>query len=275
MQRQESGKRDKLPKVRIRQIKEKIKGASRMKVREYIDDKISKESAVHLSLIDPDEQSPERAGEMASAAEDGGTDGIMVGGSTSAAGKLLNHTVKEVKKQTDLPTILFPGSEGGVSKGADAIFFMSLLNSSDPHYLIGAQKKGAPFVKKFGIEPISMAYLIVEPGGTVGKVGKADLIERDDVESAVAYSLASQYFGMSTVYLEAGSGAENPVPPRMVKSVRESVDSRLVVGGGIRSPELAAERVEAGADIIVTGTLLERSGTDSENIEPLIDAIKC
>lgn len=244
-----------------------------MSVREYLDKIISGEGAAHLTLIDPDEQDPEKAGRMASSAESAGTDGIMVGGSTSAEGKVLDETIAEIKGETDIPTILFPASAGGVSEGADAIFFMSLLNSKDPLFITRAQKEGAPLVKRFGLEPISMAYLIVEPGGAVGEVGKADLIPREDTETAVSYSIASQYLGMEAIYLEAGSGAEEPVPVEMVQEVRKAVDSVLIVGGGISSPELAEERVEAGADIIVTGTLVEET-EEFQKIESLIGAMK-
>ncbi len=245
-----------------------------MNVREYLDKTISKEKAVHLSLIDPDEQSPKKASEMAKNAEESGTDGIMVGGSTSATGEILDNTLKEINKTVDLPTILFPASQSGVSKEADAIFFMSLLNSEDRFYLIGAQKKGAPFVKKYNIEPISMAYLVVEPGGAVGQVGSADLIGHDDIDSAVSYSLASEYFGMSSIYLEAGSGADRPISKKMIKAVRKSVDSRIIVGGGIKNPKQAAERVEAGADIVVTGTILEETDADRNSIDSIVNAIK-
>lgn len=245
-----------------------------MKVREYLEGIISKDGAAHLTLIDPDEQGPEDAGRMASSAVQAGSDGIMVGGSTRAEGGIVDETIRRIKRDTDVPTILFPSSEGGVSKEADAIFFMSLLNSRDPMYITRAQMKGAPLVKRFQLEPISMAYLVVEPGGAVGKVGKAELIRRDDPDTAVAYSLASMYFGMESVYLEAGSGAEKPVPTEMVRAVREAVDSLLIVGGGIRSPETAAERVESGADIIVTGTLIEEVKDETRKIERVVEATK-
>lgn len=245
-----------------------------MKVRSYLDEAISRDGGAHLTLIDPDEQEPEVAGEMASRASSAGTDGIMVGGSTRADGKVLDKTVESIKEKTEIPTILFPSSEGGISGSADAIFFMSLLNSRNPAFITEAQKKGAPLVRRFGLEPISLAYLIVEPGGTAGRVGEADLIERSDVEGAVAYSLASQYLGMESVYLEVGSGAEEPVPIDMVESVGEAVDSMLIVGGGIRTPEAASERVEAGAEVIVTGTLVEDTDDEAGEIEPIVDTIK-
>lgn len=245
-----------------------------MTVYSYINKVISEDGAAHLTLIDPDEQSPEFAGEIASQASSAGTDGIMVGGSTGVEMRILDETIREIKRASDLPTILFPSNEGGVSKEADAIFFMSLLNSNDVFFVTRAQKNGAPIVNEYGLEPISLAYLVVEPGGTVGEVGKADLIAREDVETAVAYSLASQFLGMKCVYLEAGSGVEDPVPIEMIQEVNDAVDSTILVGGGIRTPEMASDRVEAGADIIITGTMVEEAENKLTKVRNLIRAIK-
>ncbi|MDH3366186.1 MAG: geranylgeranylglyceryl phosphate synthase family protein, partial [Thermoplasmata archaeon] len=119
------------------------------------------------------------------------------------------------------------------------------------------QWKGAPLIKRLGIEPISMGYIIVEPGMKVGEVGEADLIRRDDPDRAVGYAIAAEFFGMALVYLEAGSGAPQPVPEDMVRSVRENVSIPLVVGGGITDPKAASRLCWSGADIVVTGTLVE------------------
>lgn len=245
-----------------------------MKVLRHLEKVISEDGAAHLTLIDPDEQEPGLAGEIALQADLAGTDGIMVGGSTNVETELFDGELKEIKNNTDLPTILFPADESGVSREAHAIFFMSLLNSKDPFYITGAQKNGALLVREFGLEPISLGYLIVEPGQVVGEIGKADLIARDDFGTAVAYSLASQYLGMKCVYLEAGSGADEPVPVGMIREVRESVDSILLVGGGIRTPESASERVEAGADVVVTGTLVEEAENKLRKVKDIVEAIK-
>lgn len=243
-------------------------------VAKHLKNVIARDGAAHLTLIDPAKQTPVVAGNIASDAAEAGTDGIMVGGSTKAEGKLLDKTVRSTKKATDLPVILFPASEAGVSRHADAIFFMSMLNSRDPYFITGAQKLGAPLVKKFGLEPIPMAYLLVEPGGAAGEVGKADLIPRSKPEIAVAYALAAQYLGMSFVYLEAGSGADRPVPVEMVRAVDGATDVTLIVGGGIKTPEAAGERVRAGADIIVTGTLVEHTKDRKAEIREIVKAIK-
>ena len=216
--------------------------------------------AGHLTLIDPDSQSPEEAARIAHAATEGGTDAIMVGGSVGAAGVLLHETVEKIKEQTDLPVILFPSSVAGLCENADAVFFMSLLNSRSPAYIVENQALGAPLVLRYGLEPLPMAYIIIEPGGTVGYVGDARLIPRRKPELAAAYALAAKYMGMRLVYLEAGSGADSPVPTKMVALVKKLIgDVLLIVGGGIRSGAAAAELVAAGADLIVTGTAVERS----------------
>jgi phosphoglycerol geranylgeranyltransferase len=232
--------------------------------------------AAHLTLIDPDSQSPEDAGRMAKAAAKGGTDAIMVGGSVGAAGRALEDTVAAIKKEAGLPVILFPSGVSGLCSNADAVFFMSLLNSRSASYLIENQALGAPLVYRYNLEPIPMAYVIVEPGGAVGWVGDAKLIPRNKPELAAAYALAGKYFGMRMVYLEAGSGASEPVPKKMVAATKRFLadDVLLILGGGIRSGEAARGLVEAGADIIVTGTGVERSEDVKAFVREMTAAIK-
>ena len=212
---------------------------------------------VHITLIDPDRQDPKDAGAIAKAAADAGSHAIMVGGSTPEKARILDRTVKLIKKQSGLPVILFPGGATQLSAHADAIWFMMLLNSRDRRFLIGEQVLGAPIIDKLGMEAIPMGYIVVEPGGTVGRVGQADLVKRDDLDGAIRYALAAQYLGMRFVYLEAGSGAETPVPPAMIRAVKRAVKVPVIVGGGLRTADQATDAIEAGADIIVTGTLVE------------------
>ena len=231
--------------------------------------------AGHLTLIDPDSQSPSQAAAMARAATDGGTDAIMVGGSVGAAGVLLHDTVARIKEQTDLPVILFPSSVAGLCENADAVFFMSLLNSRSPSYLIENQALGAPLVLRYGLEPLPMAYIIIEPGGTVGYVGDARLIPRKKPELAAAYALAAKFMGMRLVYLEAGSGADAPAPVTMVSLVKRLLgDVLLIVGGGIRNGSAAAELAAAGADLIVTGTAVEKSQDVMGFVSQITSAIR-
>jgi len=137
---------------------------------------------------------------------------------------------------------------------------MSMLNSLNPYYLSGAQALGAPLVKRYRLEPIPLAYLIVgEHAGAVGFVGYANPIPYDKPELAAIYALAAEYMGMRFVYLEAGSGAKQIVPPQMVRTVREACRMHIVTGGGIRTASEAKSLVDAGAQLIVTGTIAERA----------------
>ncbi|MFO7792792.1 MAG: geranylgeranylglyceryl/heptaprenylglyceryl phosphate synthase [Candidatus Saliniplasma sp.] len=244
-----------------------------MNVMNYIKEKVSQET-LHMGLIDPDEQKPSKAGEIAALLEESDSDAVMVGGSTGIEKEKLDKTVKKIRDSTDLPIILFPCGASMISPYADAIYFMSMLNSRDMTKVIGEQVIGAPIIKELGIEPLPMGYLIIEPGMTVGDVGKADLLPRNNPSITVSYSLAAQYLGMELIYLEAGSGAPEPVPKNIIESVKENIDVPLIVGGGIRSPEKAADIAKAGADIIVTGTVIEESKDLSDRLKGIISAIK-
>ncbi|AEG17419.1 geranylgeranylglyceryl/heptaprenylglyceryl phosphate synthase [Methanobacterium paludis] len=243
-----------------------------MNVENYFRESL-KDHKLHLTLLDPEEQSPDKAVSMAKEAVAGGTDGIMLGGSTTESSEL-DATAKALKENVDVPVILFPGNITGVSRYADAIFFMSLLNSSNPYWITGAQALGAPTIKKMGIETIPMGYLVVEPGGTVGWVGDAKLIPRAKPDLAVAYSIAAEFMGMKLLYLEAGSGAGEPVPGEMISKVKKTTDIMVIVGGGIRSGEEAAQVAKAGADIIVTGTVVENCSNIRSKISEIVEGIK-
>ena len=232
------------------------------------------EGPLHFALLDPDKQKPEVAGQIAKKAQDAGSNAIMVGGSTLLSQKQVDDTVKAIKQESTLPIILFPSGAQFLSPYADAVFFMSLLNSRNLDYVIREHVKGAHFVTQSGIEPISMGYVIVEPGMTAGRMGEVDLVKHDDIESAVGYALSAQYLGMSIFYLEAGSGAPDPVPNEMIKAVKKNIDIPLCVGGGIRSVEIAKEKALAGADIIVTGTALEQESDVKQAIGAIIHELK-
>ncbi len=244
-----------------------------MNVLDYILEK-KEEETLHMGLIDPDEQSPEESGRLAQALDAVGSDAVMVGGSTGITQENLDKTVREMKDVTDLPIIHFPTEAGAISPQVDAIYFMSMLNSKDLSKVVGEQVAGAPYIRDMNIETLPMGYVVVEPGMTVGKVGKADLIPRNDSEMAVSFGLAAQYFGMELFYLEAGSGAPDPVPVEMIKACKESLDIPLIVGGGIREQEQARKRAEAGADVIVTGTVIEETSRVSSKLKELIGTIK-
>lgn len=226
-----------------------------------------------MTLLDPDKQSAREAGIMSSEAAAAGTDAIMIGGSTGVTQDKVDETILAVKEAAKLPVILFPANAANLSPHADALYFMSLLNSRDPRMIIGEQRLAAPIVRSWGLETIPMAYLVIEPGMRAGQVGNADLISRKSPIVAIQYALAAQMLGMKLVYLEAGSGAPEPVPDKLVRAVREAIDIPVVVGGGIRTPEAARAIARAGADIVVTGTIVEVA-REGNALRGIIAAVK-
>ncbi len=243
------------------------------RVERYLLEKIKAEGSIHITLVDPEKITPPQASRVAENSKLSGTSAIMIGGSTFVSQAHLDAVVKAIKRTVKIPTILFPNNITGISRHADAIWFMSLLNSVDPYFLIGAQILGAPLVKKYGLEPISMGYIIVGDGGTAGIVGKALPVPYNKPELAAAHALAGQYLGMRFIYLEGGSGAKNPVPPEMIRTVKHFIDIPLIVGGGIRTKEQALIAASAGAGVIVTGNIIE--STDAKHkVAEIINGIK-
>lgn len=242
-----------------------------MNIENYLNETL-KEHKLHFTLIDPDEQTPQEAVEMAKQAKKARSDAILVGGSITDQ-EDLNITVKSIKEEVDLPVILFPGNISGVSKYADALLFMSLLNSTNPYWITGAQALSAPSIKKMGIETIPMGYLIIEPGGTVGWVGDSKPIPRKKSDLAVAYALAAEFLGMRVIYLEAGSGADSHIPVDFIMKVKKLTNLMVIVGGGIKTAQDALEVKEAGADIIITGTVVEETDDTYKKIKELTDVI--
>ena len=243
-------------------------------VEKYIHDMIQKKGAIQMTLLDPQKTKAGECTAIAVEAEKAGTSAIMVGGSTLASNSDLDDVVRDIKEKVDVPVILFPNNVSGVSRYADAIWFMTLLNSSSSYYHFDVQALTAPLVKRLGIETLPMGYIIIGDGGAAGYIGQARGIPYDHPELALGYSLAAETLGMRFVYLEAGSGAKEPVPPEMIALVKKYLDIPLIVGGGVRSSESAIAAVKAGADIIVTGTLAEETERVRERIREIVSSIE-
>jgi phosphoglycerol geranylgeranyltransferase len=243
------------------------------RVEKYLLNRIKRDGAAHLTLIDPEKVTTASAAGIAARAEKCNTAAIMVGGSTSMSTTHLDSVLRAIRKFVKIPVILFPNNVTGISRYADAIWFMSLINSLDPYFLIGAQILGAPIVKKYSLEAIPLGYIIVGEGGTASIIGRAAPIPFEKPELAVAHALAAQYLGMRLVYLEGGSGVSTPVPTEMIQMVKNQISVPLIVGGGIKTGEQAKKAVAAGADLIVTGTVIEQDGGQTK-IRELIENIK-
>ena len=197
---------------------------------------------------------------------------ILIGGSLGVTPYDVDRLVIELREGgVDKPVIIFPGGLNNIGKEADAILYMSLLNSLDPYWISGAQVAAAPIVYRLGLEALPTAYIIVGYGGAAGHVGRAQVLPLEKPELIATYVLAAKYMGMQFVYIEAGSGAPSSVPPEAVRMAREvAPDVYLIVGGGIRDAATAKKLVEAGADAIVLGTLIERNPEKAAEIAAVI-----
>ncbi len=225
---------------------------------------ITARGAAYLVLLDPDTKSPSENASLAGLAEEAGADVVLVGGSLSLSGRC-GDTVAAVKAAVSIPVVIFPGNAGFVSEGADAVLFLSLVSGRNPQFLIGEHVLAAPAIRRMGLETIPTAYMLVDGGATtsVEFMSNTRPVPRDKPDIAMVHALAGQYLGMKLVFMDAGSGARRHVPEEMVTAVARYIDVPLMVGGGIRDPRSASALVRAGARLVVTGEVVERTGDAS------------
>ncbi len=238
---------------------------------------LKEEAGALFLVIDPPNQTPEQAAKVSKIAEDAGAKAIAVGGSLGAQGRVLDDTLVAIKDACSIPAILFPGNIATLSKLADAVYFMSMLNSNDPYYISGAQVASSFPIKKMGIEVIPTSYIIVEPGRAVGFMGRAQLIPRNLPYLAAANALAGQYMGSKLAILESGGGAPQPVTKEMIIATKSAIDIPLLIAGGVRTPEFAFDCISSGADIIHVGSAIEKTngGTQAKNkLQKMCQAVK-
>ncbi len=233
---------------------------------------LARERTLCFILIDSESLESSTAANLAKRAEALGADAILVGGSSVIDQIELDNVVAAIKSNTNVPVILFPGNITGISAKADAILFSSLLNSENPYFITQAQALGALYVKKYRLEAIPMGYLVIGEGSSVWFVGRARGIPVDKPKLAVMHALAAQYMGMRALYLEAGSGVNSSVKPEMVSAVRANFEGLLIVGGGIKDRETAVSIAEAGADVIVIGTLFEKGEYDK--VKDIVEGLR-
>jgi len=228
--------------------------------------------AGYIVLIDPDKNSEKSLEEKISKINECGVDAIFVGGSLILDNNC-EKRVKMIKSLSKLPIIFFPGGISQLNKYYDAMLFMSILSGRNPHYLIGEQVIAAPIVKDLGIETIPTGYLIIDGGSnsSVQFMSGSNPIPTEKPDILVAHALAAQYLGKKIVYLESGSGAKNAIPNHLIEAVKSYIEIPIIVGGGIRTPESAYEKVQAGANFVVTGTAIEDDNTNI--IKEFADAI--
>ncbi len=234
------------------------------KIERYINEKIDEKGALLFMVVDPvDYDTSEEAVLCAKNSAEGGADLILIGGSVGAQGELLDNVTKSVKDAIDVPVVLFPGNIATITKYADALYFMSLLNARNPYWITQAQMLSAPVIKKLGIEPLPVGYIVVSPGGTVGWVGDVNLVPREKPMIAAALAMAGQYLGNRIIITDVGSNpqsqGQSAIPAEMIKAVSSAINVPYGVAGGIKDEATIRTVIKSGAQILQIGTAIERS----------------
>lgn len=210
-------------------------------------------------LIDPNDSNIGHLDHIIDLANEQGVDYFFVGGSLVFKDRL-DHCLKIIKSGSTIPSVIFPGNSLQVSRLADAVLFLSLISGRNPEYLIGQHVVAAPAIKEAGLEVIPTGYMLINGGNlsSVQYISHTLPIPSDKDEIAVSTALAGQMLGLSTLYLDAGSGARQPVPAQMISSVKSHISIPLIVGGGLSTAEKVFTTARAGADIVVIGNSLEK-----------------
>ena len=211
-------------------------------------------------LIDPDTQDASLLPRIAETIESAGVNIILFGGSLLTQFEL-DDKIGFLKENTSAKVLSYPSSAQQVSAKADAILFLSLMSGRNPELLIGQQVIAAPLIKRLGLEAISTGYMLVDGGRptTASYMSGTFPIPYDKPEIAACTAMAGEMLGLRNIYMDAGSGAQNAISSEMISAVRNTVNTPLIVGGGIRTEEKAVEVCEAGADIIVVGNAVEKN----------------
>lgn len=212
-------------------------------------------------LVDPDKaDDPAKLKHLIHLASENCVDFFFIGGSLITT-PYLSEVIQSIKEDVNIPVVLFPGSSLQIDPSADAILFLSLISGRNPDLLIGQHVQAAPILKNNRMEVLPTGYMLVSSGKTtsVAYISNTTPIPEDKYSLAACTAMAGEMLGLRLIYLDAGSGAEREISPRMISAVRKAVEVPLIVGGGITSAQKAFAALEAGADMIVIGNALEKS----------------
>ena len=224
-------------------------------------------------LVDPERTSAEDAGRLAASAAADGAAAMLIGTSFNGSDQT-SEVAAAIRKACRLPLLLFPGSAAQLVTNVDAVLLLSLVSGRNPQYLIEEHVRAVPFFQRHPVPTISTAYILVDGGHitAVESVSQTRPLPADKPEIAAAHAVAGSMIGMAAVYLDAGSGAANPVAPAVIRAVRAAVALPLFVGGGMRTPEQVCDAATAGADLIVVGSAIEDGGAGV--LRELVAALK-
>ena len=243
-----------------------------MDIYSHILEKANKGQKQIAILIDPDKHEQAEFASLAKRMAAYPIDYFLIGGSLLSK-DLLDECLQAFKNETNIPLVIFPGGIMQVNSKADALLFLSLVSGRNPELLIGKQVESVPYILDAKLESISTAYLLIDGGNitTAQYISNTIPIPADKGEIAALTAKAGEMIGMKLTYLDAGSGAKNSIPPKMIQTVKKMINTPLIIGGGIKSGKEAKEKLDAGADLIVVGNVLEK---DESLLQEIIAAVK-
>ncbi len=225
-------------------------------------------------LIDPDKVNSTNMMQLIDLSVKANVDYFLVGGSLVIS-TFLDECVQLIKNSCEIPVLLFPGSPSQVSKYADALLYLSLISGRNAELLIGQHVVSAAVVKKSGLEILPTGYMVIDGGAptTVSYISNASPIPADKNEVAMCTAMAGEMLGMQIIYMDAGSGAQRPIPESMIERVSKSISVPLFIGGGITHPEKAYLNCKAGADVIVVGNAIEKDASLIKEIAAAVHSV--
>ena len=232
-----------------------------MQIQEQLKKNKSEGKKAFAVLLDPDKISdPQKCVRLVNLCVENRVDYFFVGGSLITNDNL-NSLIQVIKSYSDIPVVLFPGNPMQVDVSAYAFLFLSLISGRNPELLIGQHVLAAPFIRKSALEVLPTGYMLIESGKstTVSYMSNTTPIPWDKPTVAACTAMAGEMLGLKLIYMDGGSGAKYPISEAMISTVRKAVDVPLIVGGGIRSGELAHKALQAGADALVVGNGIEKN----------------
>lgn len=222
----------------------------------------NKSEKLFTILVDPDKYSENSLLDLVNLANKSNVHYFFVGGSLMTS-NLFEKTISLLKSSSDIPVVIFPGSNVQLSDKADALLLLSLISGRNPEYLIGQHVVAAPYIREAGIEVLPTGYMLIgnRLNTTANYMSNTFPIPANKSEIASCTAMAAEMLGMKLIYMDGGSGAGEVISEDMIKAVKSSVNLPLIVGGGISSPEQAGKLWSAGADMIVVGNAIEKNIT--------------
>lgn len=227
-------------------------------------------------LIDPDKPTDNEIIDIVEKSKTAGVDYFFVGGSLLTTDSL-DNCIKLIKKHCDIPVLIFPGNSLQISKWCDGFLLLSLISGRNSEMLIGRHVVAAPYLKLYGNEILPTGYMLIDGGcqTSVSYMSNTTPIPHEKDDIAMCTALAGEMLGLKVIYMDAGSGAINPISNEMIYKVKNTISIPLIVGGGIKTPEKAAEMAKAGADIIVVGNALEKSTEKLKEFADAVHGVEC